>query len=162
MHTSHFLGLLRSNFLCGADLANQGQKSETKEVERPPIDEVLSLYDMEVVAHAVMKSSSWGYYFTGERDEYTKTGNVLVREGRQRPQHIVQAPCCSRCQPCLDCMRRAATLLPVLPVLKHPGAADDVHPDLRAQFAGFPADQAGAARDGGCVGREHLHLAARL
>jgi len=56
----------------------KGQKSETKEVERPPIDEVLSLYDMEVVAHAVMKSSSWGYYFTGERDEYTKTGNVLA------------------------------------------------------------------------------------
>jgi hypothetical protein len=61
------------------ELKEQASESETKEVERPPLSEVLSLYDMEKVAQAVMKPSSWGYYFTGERDEYTKTGNVLVR-----------------------------------------------------------------------------------
>lgn len=33
---------------------------------------------MEAVAHRVMKHSSWGYYFTGERDEFTKYGNIMV------------------------------------------------------------------------------------
>mmetsp|Transcript_13066 Transcript_13066/g.36760 ORF Transcript_13066/g.36760 Transcript_13066/m.36760 type:complete len:511 (+) Transcript_13066:286-1818(+) len=49
---------------------------EEKEIAKPPLEEVLSLYDMEAVAKHVMKDSAWGYYFTGERDEYTKTANV--------------------------------------------------------------------------------------
>ena len=42
------------------------------EFKAPPIDSILNLYDMEQVAHASMKDTSWGYYFTGSMDEYTK------------------------------------------------------------------------------------------
>lgn len=45
---------------------------------KPPLSEVLSLYDMEAVAKHVMTETARGYYFTGERDEYTQTANVQV------------------------------------------------------------------------------------
>jgi hypothetical protein len=40
--------------------------------EAPPIDSILNLYDIEQVAHASMKDTSWGYYATGSMDEFTK------------------------------------------------------------------------------------------
>uniref|UniRef100_A0A061S3A4 Mitochondrial cytochrome n=1 Tax=Tetraselmis sp. GSL018 TaxID=582737 RepID=A0A061S3A4_9CHLO len=61
-----------------SELQKEGGKAEEQAVERPPIEEVLSLYDMEEVARRVMRKTAWGYYTTGERDEYTKTGNVLA------------------------------------------------------------------------------------
>jgi hypothetical protein len=38
----------------------------------PPIDRILNLYDLERVAQATLKESSWGYYSTGSMDEFTK------------------------------------------------------------------------------------------
>ena len=40
--------------------------------EPPPIESMLNLYDLEAVAHATLKASSWGYYSTGSMDEFTK------------------------------------------------------------------------------------------
>lgn len=40
--------------------------------EAPPIESMLNLYDLEAVAHATLKASSWGYYYTGSMDEFTK------------------------------------------------------------------------------------------
>ena len=40
--------------------------------EAPPIESILNLYDLEQVAHASMKDTSWGYYTTGSMDEFTK------------------------------------------------------------------------------------------
>lgn len=49
----------------------KGTSAEVK-FEAPPIDSILNLYDMEQVAHASMKDTSWGYYSTGSMDEFTK------------------------------------------------------------------------------------------
>lgn len=46
--------------------------SDGVQFEPPPIDSILNLYDMEQVAHASMKDTSWGYYSTGSMDEFTK------------------------------------------------------------------------------------------
>jgi hypothetical protein len=40
--------------------------------EPPPIESILNLYDIEMVASKAMKDSAWGYYWTGSMDEYTK------------------------------------------------------------------------------------------
>eukprot|EP00892_Ulva_mutabilis_P012875 jgi/Ulvmu1/9960/UM059_0008.1 len=52
--------------------------SDDVDFKPPPIDSILNLYDMEQVAHASMKDTSWGYYFTGSMDEYTKCGNQEI------------------------------------------------------------------------------------
>lgn len=44
----------------------------------PPLDSVLNLYDLEAIAQRSMKDTSWGYYFTGATDEYTKCGAAFV------------------------------------------------------------------------------------
>lgn len=45
----------------------------------PPIESVLNLYDLEAIAQQSMKDTSWGYYFTGATDEYTKCAAALKR-----------------------------------------------------------------------------------
>jgi len=49
-----------------------------EEVSRPPLERCLNLYDFEEVARRTMKSTSWAYYCTGDKDELTKNGNQLI------------------------------------------------------------------------------------
>eukprot|EP00958_Prasinococcus_capsulatus_P015662 scaffold1675_cov361-Prasinococcus_capsulatus_cf.AAC.3 len=78
----HPLSIIAENIpqdkVMGKITAVEGAADTKKEVKKPPMEECLNLYDMELVAHKTMKASSWGYYWTGDKDEYTKNGNQLI------------------------------------------------------------------------------------
>jgi hypothetical protein len=52
--------------------------ADIKKYEPPPLDQVLNLYDIEEIAHASMRDTSWGYYATGSMDEFTKCASAQL------------------------------------------------------------------------------------
>ena len=73
----HQLSVILENLskdkILGKISAEEAAKADTGvDFEPPPIDSILNVYDIEEVAHKAMKDSSWGYYWTGSMDEYTK------------------------------------------------------------------------------------------
>jgi hypothetical protein len=64
LNRSKILGVLSREDLVGG--------AKVKAFEPPPIESVLNVYDIEEIAHACMKDTSWGYYATGSMDEFTK------------------------------------------------------------------------------------------
>merc|ERR1719258_232074 len=54
--------------------------------EKPPIEQMLNIYDFEAVAQCVMEPTAWAYYSSGGDDEIT------LRENRRAYQRIYFKP----------------------------------------------------------------------